>query len=130
MPMPQFSFRQTAGQAGGKIALRYRLNESWEYDKMELMEDYFLSELTPEEIQKEKNKARELRASQWWKRKKSVGICHYCQQKFKPSELTMDHIVPISRGGKNNKGNVVPACKACNSKKKHFLPIEMVPSPE
>lgn len=97
---------------------------------MESMEDYFLSDLTPEEIQKEKNKARELRASQWWKRKKSAGICHYCHQPFKPSELTMDHIVPISRGGKNNKGNVVPACKACNTKKRDHLPIEMPPSLE
>jgi len=85
--------------------------------------------LTPEEIQKEKNKARELRASQWWKRKKSAGICYYCHQKFKPSDLTMDHIVPISRGGKNNKGNVVAACKPCNLKKKDYLPIEMLTRP-
>ncbi len=36
----------------------------------------------------------------------------------------MDHIVPLIRGGKTTKGNVVPACKACNNKKKHMLPIE------
>lgn len=89
------------------------------------MEDFFISEVSPEEIKKEKEKARELRASQWWKRKKSSGICYYCQGKFKPADLTMDHIVPISRGGKNNKGNVVPACKECNSKKKYHLPIEL-----
>ncbi|MBI3604531.1 MAG: HNH endonuclease [Nitrospirae bacterium] len=89
------------------------------------MEDFFISEVSPEEIKKEKAKARELRASQWWKRKKSGGICYYCQGKFKPADLTMDHIVPISRGGKNNKGNVVPACKECNSKKKYHLPIEL-----
>ena len=89
------------------------------------MEDYFISEVTPEEVKKEKEKARELRASQWWKRKKSDGVCYYCQGKFKPSELTMDHLIPIIRGGKNNKGNVVPACKACNSKKKYFLPTEI-----
>jgi 5-methylcytosine-specific restriction protein A len=39
-------------------------------------------------------------------------------------ELTMDHIVPLIRGGKSTKGNVVPACKECNNKKKHMLPIE------
>ncbi len=89
------------------------------------MEDYFISEVTPEEVKKEKEKARELRASQWWKRKKSDGVCYYCQGKFKPSELTMDHLIPIVRGGKNNKGNVVPACKPCNSKKKYFLPTEI-----
>jgi len=36
----------------------------------------------------------------------------------------MDHIVPLSRGGKSKKGNVVPACKDCNNKKKYMLPIE------
>jgi 5-methylcytosine-specific restriction endonuclease McrA len=36
----------------------------------------------------------------------------------------MDHIVPIVRGGKSTRGNVVPACKECNSRKKHMLPIE------
>ncbi len=36
----------------------------------------------------------------------------------------MDHIVPMARGGKSTKGNVVPACKACNYKKKYMLPIE------
>jgi 5-methylcytosine-specific restriction endonuclease McrA len=39
-------------------------------------------------------------------------------------ELTMDHIVPLVRGGKSTKGNCVPACKECNNKKKHMLPIE------
>jgi len=36
----------------------------------------------------------------------------------------MDHIVPISRGGKSTKGNVVPACKECNNAKKQLLPME------
>jgi 5-methylcytosine-specific restriction protein A len=36
----------------------------------------------------------------------------------------MDHIVPLIRGGKSTKGNLVPACKDCNNKKKYLLPIE------
>ncbi len=36
----------------------------------------------------------------------------------------MDHIVPIARGGKSTKGNIVPACKDCNNKKKQLLPME------
>jgi 5-methylcytosine-specific restriction endonuclease McrA len=36
----------------------------------------------------------------------------------------MDHVVPISRGGKSTKGNIVPACKECNTKKNSLLPIE------
>lgn len=86
--------------------------------------DYFISEVTEAEIKKQRSKARELRKSQWWKRKLSEGKCYFCGKEFKPKELTMDHIVPVIRGGKSTKGNVVPACKECNSKKKHMLPIE------
>lgn len=84
----------------------------------------FISYVTEEEIKREKAKARELRHSQWWKNKQGKGTCYYCNKKFKPGELTMDHIVPIVRGGKSVKGNVVPCCKECNNKKKHMLPME------
>lgn len=77
-----------------------------------------------EDIRKERHKARELRASQWWKRQCSKGICHYCGRKTRAAELTMDHIVPISRGGKSTKGNAVPCCKECNNNKKQLLPME------
>jgi 5-methylcytosine-specific restriction protein A len=36
----------------------------------------------------------------------------------------MDHLIPIVRGGKSVLGNVVPACKDCNSKKKFLLLTE------
>lgn len=75
-------------------------------------------------LKKEKRKARELRQSQWWKRKRSQGICHYCRTRIPPRELTMDHIVPIARGGRSIRSNVVPCCKECNSKKRQMLPLE------
>lgn len=75
-------------------------------------------------LKKERDKARKLRASQWWKRKRSSGICHYCHGHFSPGELTMDHIIPVARGGKSEKFNVVPCCKECNTKKKQMLPAE------
>ena len=75
-------------------------------------------------IKAERHKARELRQSQWWKRQLARGRCYYCGRSFPPSALTMDHIVPLARGGKSKKGNVVPACKECNNKKKYMLPIE------
>ena len=37
----------------------------------------------------------------------------------------MDHTIPIVRGGKSTKGNVVPACKECNTRKKHRLLMEL-----
>lgn len=84
----------------------------------------FIAVLSEEEIRRERTKARELRASPWWKRKRSAGICHYCTNKFPPDQLTMDHVVPLVRGGRSTKGNVVPACKDCNTKKKNQLAFE------
>ena len=86
--------------------------------------DYFNSTVTEQEIRKEKQKARDLRKTQWWKSKLAEGRCYYCNLEFPPGDLTMDHIVPIIRGGRSAKNNLVPACKECNSKKKHSLPIE------
>ena len=84
----------------------------------------FAYNLDAADIQKERRKARELRESQWWKRRLAKGLCNYCGRQKSPNELTMDHIVPISRGGKSTKGNLVPCCRACNNKKKHLLPME------
>lgn len=75
-------------------------------------------------LKKEKRKARELRNSPWWRKKIAPGICHYCGRKFSPSELTMDHKIPLARGGTSEKMNLVPACKECNNKKKYLLPTE------
>jgi 5-methylcytosine-specific restriction endonuclease McrA len=36
----------------------------------------------------------------------------------------MDHVVPLALGGRSNKGNLVPACKECNTKKKYRLAFE------
>jgi 5-methylcytosine-specific restriction protein A len=85
--------------------------------------DFFFT-ADEEQSKREKAKAREMRGSQWWKRKRSTGICYYCGKKFKPAELTMDHLVPIVRGGKSVQGNLVPACKECNTRKKYLLPAE------
>lgn len=88
------------------------------------MSSYFFITVPEEEIKKEKQKARELRKKQWWHTIVSKGECYYCGAKVHPKELTMDHIVPLSRGGKSTKGNIVAACKMCNNKKKYLLPVE------
>src|ERR1043166_2655214 len=84
----------------------------------------FLVEVSEEQIRRERQKARELRSSQWWKRKRSAGICHHCGGKFSPGDLTMDHLIPLIRGGKSTKGNLVPSCKKCNADRKYRLPFE------
>ena len=80
----------------------------------------------PAERRKERQKARRLRHSQWWKNIIGRGLCHYCGEKFPPKELTMDHIVPLARGGTSTKGNIVPACSACNADKKLATPAELL----
>jgi len=57
-------------------------------------------------------------------RKIQGGVCYYCGRTVGRTRLTMDHVVPLSRGGRSTKGNIVPACKECNNKKKYLLPIE------
>ncbi len=84
----------------------------------------FAYDLDEADIKRERRKARDLRSSQWWKRRLNKGVCHYCGRGVTPKDLTMDHIVPIARGGKSTKGNVVAACKECNNAKKQLLPME------
>ncbi len=75
-------------------------------------------------IRVERSKARELRRSRWWQQKTSTGTCWYCGQKVGFKNLTMDHVIPLARGGRSTKDNLVPSCKECNNKKKSSLPVE------
>ncbi len=90
---------------------------------MELNSYLFVDE---EHIKRERNKSREAKKSRWWQQKTAPGICHYCQNKFTFKELTLDHIVPISRGGTTSPGNVVPSCKICNKAKNVDTPVDQV----
>ncbi|GBE01173.1 HNH endonuclease [bacterium BMS3Bbin06] len=84
----------------------------------------FIPTVTDEDIKKEKTKARRLRATRWWRQKKQRGRCYYCGREYPPDELTMDHLVPLIRGGKSVKSNIVTSCKDCNNKKRYMLPLE------
>lgn len=68
--------------------------------------------------------AQELKKTQWWKSQLSQGRCYFCGRRFHPKELTMDHIIPIARGGRSTKSNVRPACRECNHNRRYFLPEE------
>jgi len=81
-------------------------------------------EVDERQIRQEREKARALRKQNWWKNRIARGTCHYCGKSVPPKELTLDHVVPIARGGRTTKGNCVPACKDCNNQKKNLLPME------
>jgi 5-methylcytosine-specific restriction enzyme A len=90
------------------------------------MDDWIDIKKDKKHIARERAKAKELRKSNWWQQLLNDGICHYCDEKFKAKDLTMDHIVPVSRGGKSNKGNIVACCKECNNEKKYLTPAEII----
>ena len=75
-------------------------------------------------VDSEKMKARELKNSPWWRKKIADGICYYCRGRFSPADLTMDHVIPLARGGTSDRMNIVACCKDCNNKKKYLLPVE------
>lgn len=84
----------------------------------------FEVDVSEEQIRAEREKARVLRKQSWWKNRVAQGVCHYCGRRVPPQELTLDHVVPLARGGRSSKNNCVPACKACNTKKRDLLPME------
>ncbi len=56
--------------------------------------------------------------------KRDGNLCMYCGMRFPTSELTRDHITPISRGGRDEWANVVAACRRCNNHKGGRRPEE------
>lgn len=51
--------------------------------------------------------------------------CQYCGATPGRHELTVDHIIPRSRGGRHDWTNLVTACKRCNQMKGSFTPDEV-----
>src|SRR2546425_12290362 len=90
--------------------MRFRVNE-------------FYAPVDPGVLRRERARARELRESGWWKRKLSTGICYYCRRRGGTRALTMDHIVPLGRGGRNGRGHGVSARKGCNKPKQTSFPV-------
>lgn len=87
--------------------------------------DYFTLDAIDEALLRaERNKARELRRTRWWQQKTAKGTCWYCGRQVGFKNLTMDHVIPLARGGRSTKDNLVPCCKECNNQKKSLLPVE------
>lgn len=51
-------------------------------------------------------------------------LCQYCGENYKTSELTFDHVIPRSKGGRTMWTNIVTACQCCNMTKGNRLPAE------
>jgi 5-methylcytosine-specific restriction endonuclease McrA len=52
------------------------------------------------------------------------GMCQYCGRRSEARELTLDHVIPRSRGGPSTWENLVAACVRCNNRKGNRTPQE------
>ncbi|MBO4286970.1 MAG: HNH endonuclease [Kiritimatiellae bacterium] len=90
------------------------------------MNDWIDLRPDPAHVAREREKARQLRQTEWWRQQLRNGVCHYCGRKVGEANLTMDHVIPVARGGRSVRSNVVPACDACNKKKRFYTPAELI----
>ena len=56
---------------------------------------------------------------------RDLFACQYCGQRYETRELTFDHVVPRSKGGRTSWENVVTACSTCNMRKGNRMPREV-----
>jgi 5-methylcytosine-specific restriction endonuclease McrA len=52
------------------------------------------------------------------------STCQYCKKKHKRADLNLDHVVPVSQGGKTTWDNIVCSCLKCNNKKGGRTPLQ------
>jgi 5-methylcytosine-specific restriction protein A len=78
----------------------------------------------PLRLKREREKAREYKKTQDWKQKVAAGVCMHCGEVFEPKELTLDHLMPLARGGTSHPSNCVPSCRPCNQAKKLESPLD------
>lgn len=73
----------------------------------------------------------ERKVSKWARQQRRAGgKCEYCgvrvthakRDRPKPTSATMDHVMPLSKGGHTRKNNMVLCCYACNQAKGNLLP--------
>jgi 5-methylcytosine-specific restriction protein A len=49
------------------------------------------------------------------------GQCEYCGRRLTEKEVEIDHVIPVTRGGRSNLGNLAAACGDCNWSKFDYL---------
>jgi len=73
-------------------------------------------------IRKKKILPQATRKNIYWRDK---YFCQYCAKRYAYKDLTLDHVIPKSRGGGKTWENLVSACASCNQKKSNKTPSEV-----
>lgn len=63
------------------------------------------------------SKQGDLTPNQWLSIKYQSPICPMCGRFVECENLTLDHIIPVSKGGQHTRSNVQPLCRSCNARK-------------
>ena len=82
------------------------------------------------DMQKRKHKPRFSKANLYVR---DVYTCQYCNTPYTKANLTLDHVLPLSKGGKTSWTNIVAACRPCNGRKAdktHMKPIRAPYAPD
>jgi 5-methylcytosine-specific restriction endonuclease McrA len=64
---------------------------------------------------------------------RDLYTCQYCNTPYTKHNLTLDHVLPISKGGKTSWTNIVAACGPCNTRKSnrtHMKPVKPPYAPD
>lgn len=65
------------------------------------------------------SEARKVRGNLWFR---GTRCCHWCNKRFESEDsATIDHVVPLSKGGSNRQDNLVLACEECNAERADSL---------
>lgn len=59
--------------------------------------------------------------------KRDNSTCYLCSRKLEPPEITLDHVIPLVRGGHHTADNLRVACRSCNSRKGARMPATPLP---
>lgn len=84
---------------------------------------------TVAQISIEYNQWRKTPACKRWRRKqwaRQAGLCFYCTVDLRDIKVNIEHVIPRSKGGTNDKKNLVLACSSCNKDKGSSKPDDTI----
>ena len=119
----QFNIEKKTVEMGIALFVKYRMIEVFQGGVIDILNFSKHQSLDKIEFVREQNRVRQRRHRKSKLLAITSGNCVYCGSK---DNLEIDHIIPISHGGKGTDDNLVSACRDCNTSKNnhdilHFL---------